>query len=425
VRTVRILLAAWSVCLATPLLAAGELQVWIRASTESRRTYDAIAAAFKARTGVGIEYFNTITDFEQRLARAAAGSSLPDVVFDDAAYLGQFVSMGIVAEIDRAGLKGGADVVDRAWESARAADGRYYGVPTSAQAFALFIRKDWRAKLGLPLPRTWGDLEALARAFVERDPDGNGKRDTYGFVLPASTTRGYASWFLSSFVWQAGDDIVRAAPGGFKASLGKPTGEALAFMRSLICQKLTQPGAINATTADAIPAFRSGQAGIFFTGPYHFAVFDKEPGKDRYEVVAPPPGPKDATVLAEGTSGYVMKASSKKSTALAFIEFVISPEGQELGMTGAGGQPVVRLPVNRKVDVRKVYRDERWDLIQELYSKNGRYVPRVPNWQPIRQVTAEGFNRVLASCGSNIDQELAALSDKVNAELAKQQALAR
>src|SRR5713101_8160888 len=234
----RILLAATGVLPCCPLLAADELQVWIRASTESRKTYDAIAAAFKAKTGIGIEYFNTVTDFEQRLARAAAGGALPDIVFDDAAYLGQFVSMGIVAEIDRARLKGGGDLLEVAWESVQASDGKHYAVPTSAQAFALFIRKDWRTKLGMPVPKTWKDLEALARAFVERDPDGNGKNDTYGFVLPASTTRGYASWFLASFIWQAGGDFVRAAPGGFTASLDKRAGEALGFMRSLVCNKL-------------------------------------------------------------------------------------------------------------------------------------------------------------------------------------------
>ena len=134
----RILLAAAGLLPWHSLLAADELQVWIRASTESRKTYDAMAEAFRARTGIRIEYFNTVTDFEQRLARAAAGRSLPDLVFDDAAYLGQFQAMGIVAEIDRPRLKGEADLIDIAWESARAGDGKYYAVPTSAQAFALF-----------------------------------------------------------------------------------------------------------------------------------------------------------------------------------------------------------------------------------------------------------------------------------------------
>jgi putative aldouronate transport system substrate-binding protein len=43
------------------------------------------------------------------------------------------------------------------------------------------IRKDWLDKLGLKVPRTLDELIAVAKAFTEKDPDGNGKNDTYGF----------------------------------------------------------------------------------------------------------------------------------------------------------------------------------------------------------------------------------------------------
>jgi putative aldouronate transport system substrate-binding protein len=49
---------------------------------------------------------------------------------------------------------------------------------------AVVIRKDWLAKVGLPLPQTVDDLYAIAKAFTERDPDGDGKKDTYGLILP-------------------------------------------------------------------------------------------------------------------------------------------------------------------------------------------------------------------------------------------------
>ncbi|NJM42902.1 MAG: sugar ABC transporter substrate-binding protein [Brachymonas sp.] len=401
-----------------------DLQIWIRASPDSRKVYEAIAERYKAKTGTKIEYFNTITDFEQRLARAAAGNDLPDVVFDDASLLGQFVQMGIVDKIDRTKVVGGNDLSAAAWESARGTDGNYYSVPTSAQAFALFIRKDWREKLKLPVPKTWADLEAMARAFTERDPDGNGKADTYGFIVPGSTNRGYTSWFLSAYVWQAGGEFVKPSGQGFRAGLDGSAAAALKMVRGMMCNKHTQPGAINATTADANPAFRSGQAGMYFTGPYAFVPYDKEPGKDKYEVVAPPAGPKSSITLAEGTSAYIMKASKKKAQAKSFLEFMISPEGQTLGMT-APGQPVVRLPVNTKVDINKVLKDERWGLINQLYVKNSRYVNKVPNWTAIRQISADGFNKALASCTSDIDTELAITNTKINDELARQKVLAQ
>ncbi|MBP0649648.1 extracellular solute-binding protein, partial [Mycobacterium tuberculosis] len=164
----------------------------------------------------------------------------------------------------------------------RASDGKYYGVPFSAQAFAVFVRKDWREKLGLPVPQTWDDLYAMAKAFTEKDPDGNGKKDTYGYVMPLSTTRGYATWFLADLIWQAGGDFMAAKNGGFVSTLATPQVEkAVAFARKMVCDGYAQPAAITSTTGDATPVFNSGQAGIYRSGPYHIAAFDKEPGKDK------------------------------------------------------------------------------------------------------------------------------------------------
>ncbi|MBZ7650462.1 ABC transporter substrate-binding protein [Klebsiella grimontii] len=405
--------------------AATTLNVWIRASNDSKNIYKQEAEKFEEKTGIKIEYFNATTDFEQRLARATAGNALPDLIFNDAASLGQFIQLGIAEEIDPQAIAGGDQLFQTAWKSTRYIDGKYYGVPISAQTFALFVRKDWREKLGLPQPKSWDDIQALAKAFTTQDPDGNGKNDTYGFIVPASTTRGYASWFMSSFIWQAGGDFVKEESGKFSASLNTPeVAQAMTFMRAMMCDKVTQPGAINATTADVIPSFRSGQSGMFFSGPYHIALFDKDPGKDNFEVI-PAVGPKGEATLAEGTTVFMMKSSVQKEAARQFIEFMISPEGQEIGM-GKGSQhiPVVRLPVNKNVDVKAVYQDARWETFARLYNEQGRYVPQIPNWTPVRQVAAEGFNRIFADCSSDIPGELKTLDGKVNAELKKQNVLA-
>lgn len=413
---------------ASQAFAAQTLNVWIRASNDSKNIYKQEAETFEKKTGIKIEYFNATTDFEQRLARAAAGNALPDLIFNDAVAIGQFIQLGIAEEIDPKTITGGDNIYPTAWESTRYTDGKYYGVPTSAQTFALFVRKDWREKLGMPAPKTWSDVEKLAKAFTTQDPDGNGKNDTYGFLLPGSTTRGYASWFMSAFLWQAGGDFIRegATKGTFKASLDEPAAtETLQFMRGMLCEKVVQPGAINATTADIIPSFRSSQTGMFFTGPYHIALFDKDPGKDKFEVVTLE-GPKNSATLAEGTTVFMMKSSKNKEAARKFIEFMISQEGQEIGMgKGSKHMPVVRLPVNKQVDTQAVYDDARWATFARLYAEQGRYVPQVPNWTPIRQITADGFNRVLADCNSDISAELKATNEKVNAELAKQQVLAK
>lgn len=41
------------------------------------------------------------------------------------------------------------------------------------------IRKDWLTKFGMDIPKTEDQLLAFAKACVQKDPDGNGKADTY------------------------------------------------------------------------------------------------------------------------------------------------------------------------------------------------------------------------------------------------------
>lgn len=86
---------------------------------------------------------------------------------------------------------------------------------------------------------------------------------------------------------------------------------------------------------------------------------------------------------------------------------------------GKGSQhiPVVRLPVNKNADVKAVYQDARWETFARLYNEQGRYVPQIPNWTPVRQVAAEGFNCILPTGGSDIPGELKTLDGKVNVEL--------
>ena len=59
-------------------------------------------------------------------------------------------------------------------------DGKKYAVPTpwSELYFGIGIRVDWLEKLGLQPPKTIEDLKNVLIAFRDRDPDGNGVRDT-------------------------------------------------------------------------------------------------------------------------------------------------------------------------------------------------------------------------------------------------------
>ncbi|MDR1024834.1 MAG: extracellular solute-binding protein [Treponema sp.] len=66
-------------------------------------------------------------------------------------------------------------------------DGRLYAIPLTGfglgNAMVLWVRTDWLTRLGLSIPTTPEEFLAVAEAFATRDPDGNGRRDTYGLAV--------------------------------------------------------------------------------------------------------------------------------------------------------------------------------------------------------------------------------------------------
>jgi multiple sugar transport system substrate-binding protein len=403
--------------------ASGPLKVWARGANDSPKAYQAIFDAFTKKTGIKIEPFFTLTDFETKLTAAATAHNLPDLVVDDAAQLGNFKTQGIIQPIDKSKVAGADQLTPASWDSAKDLKGDVYAVPFSAQANLLFIRSDWLAKLNMQAPKTWDDVVAVAKAFTTQDPDGDGKADTYGLAVPGSTTRGYVSWYWSTFFWQAGGEYFSdSGDGKFAASVNSAAGvQATTWFKDLFCgTKVVQPSALNDTTTETNKAFQTGVTGMYFTGPYAFATMDASAVKGKYTVVAPPAGPANAKTLAEGTDIYLM-AGGKTNAAKKLAEFMITPEAQKLGMSAVPTATIVRLPVNSTVDAASVHsQDPRWTLAGQVFASQGHYeADNMPNWTQLRQASSDALNGMLAHCGDP-KATLDTLNDKLNSLLRQQ-----
>ncbi|MDR0668480.1 MAG: extracellular solute-binding protein [Treponema sp.] len=66
-------------------------------------------------------------------------------------------------------------------------DGKLYAIPLTgfglSSAMVLWVRTDWLTRLGLSIPKTPEEFLAVANAFTNRDPDGNGRKDTFGLAV--------------------------------------------------------------------------------------------------------------------------------------------------------------------------------------------------------------------------------------------------
>lgn len=91
-------------------------------------------------------------------------------------------------------------------------NGKVYGIYRNRDLVrsSVIIRKDWLDKLGLEMPKNTEDLYNIAKAFTEQDPDGNGKDDTTGIIIPQwpgsiNTSSPYdmiATWFGAGNAWK-------------------------------------------------------------------------------------------------------------------------------------------------------------------------------------------------------------------------------
>ncbi|MEV6382451.1 sugar ABC transporter substrate-binding protein [Streptomyces sp. NPDC051773] len=400
------------------------LEVWTRSNPDPATTYERVFAAFTAKTGIKIDY-QPVINFDQQLQSRASTKDLPDVMINDTALMGSYQGQGLLKPIDPASIDGHGQITDKTWASTVGIDGRHYGIPYSRQAQTLMIRSDWLRRLGLKAPTTWAEMLSVAKAFADRDPDGNGKKDTYGMVVPGSAQNGYAAWWGASFLWSGGAKIIERDGSGYRPTMDSATAvRTVTWMKdNLFCgdNGVIQPGAISAVTGTATN-FQDGNAGMYLTGPYNIATYDTTPGKDTYEVVPFPAGPAGSTVLADGENIYFGARTGKTKQERALAAFLISPEGQRLAMTGKN-QPVVRIPVNATLDAAEVRDDPRWSVVQKAYEDASEQFPNAPDFAPIKQDTADALNAVFTYCGSDVGSGLRELNDTLAGDLKDQDLL--
>jgi putative aldouronate transport system substrate-binding protein len=145
-------------------------------------------------------------------------------------------------------------------------NGQVYGVYRRRDPMraAVIVRKDWLTKLGLKMPESVDDLYNVAKAFTENDPDGNGKKDTYGLVIPkwpgvygtASPYDIIETWFGAPNGW--GERNGKLVPGFDTPEFL----EANRFVKKMITEGLVNPDFATLDSAKWDTPFFTGKGGI-------------------------------------------------------------------------------------------------------------------------------------------------------------------
>jgi putative aldouronate transport system substrate-binding protein len=224
--------------------------------------------------------------------------------------------------------------------------GKIYALPRSRSLIDLSIpiRKDWLDKLGLAVPTTLEQYEEALKKIVEGDPDGNGKKDTYGIVGQGVIVADGDGAFGAAFGTH--DPTYNADGGMIYHSLTPQYTELVAWFRKLYSQGILPKEFATMKKTQAEEMYQTGRAASFVRGTRY--IYDWEQGAKKVQpeakFIALPPmkGPKGYSVqLSTGVNGgfYISKKvpEAKVKQILKYLDASASKEITDLAYNGIEG----------------------------------------------------------------------------------------
>jgi putative aldouronate transport system substrate-binding protein len=215
--------------------------------------------------------FVIVTDYLQKLSATVASGELPDIItlntHQDPQYL-KWAKQGAFLPLN--------DVLDK-YESfklipenvrkAVTIDGKIYGLPAYFPLnyqLSPMIRQDWLDNLGLKMPTSYEELKDAAISFTTKDPDKNGKNDTYGLAMSQYINPPFGMGAYWDFLtWYHKDREGNYIPG----IVSEARKEQIAWLADLYKQGAATPDFAVMNWGQTNKEFYGGKAGIFIGGP--------------------------------------------------------------------------------------------------------------------------------------------------------------
>ena len=264
---------------------------------------------------------------QEKLNVLVAANEAPDLIWEyDRNYIALLASQGAIQPIDSYIEKYSTSYKKYLSEHPElkpyvTIDGKMYavaserGIDTIANQ-GMWIRKDWLDKLGLSMPKTEEELLNVAKAFAEKDPDGNGKDDTIGFAFNSKFTSYFAAMYASRpDTWYLDDG---------KLQLGRLTdryADTLAISKQLYDQGMVDKEYITDKSYQRErQLWVTGKAGIYL-GSWHMdsEYFDLKKNDPDAQ-----PVPLEALTTKYGKNGLLQEAPA--SMLIAFNKNMKNPK---------------------------------------------------------------------------------------------------
>lgn len=269
-------------------------------------------------------------DARTKLLAAGASNSLPDLFQVDRQGWLSLINQRLIAPVDNLYTmmpqrsRQMYDAEARAYSTINGVSYGFANTSTIPRNEGLVIRKDWLDKLGLAIPRTSEELFTVMKAFTERDPDGNGRADTYGFGAFLETTMPYEAGLGRRFdpimgaFGVAGIWNLDSRNPGF--AINNPAYfDALTYVKRMIDERVIDPAWETLSKDDFRAAWKQGRFGIMreqmaaLLALANYAPFDQNFPNGEWIVIDPPTGPQGLSSVGVFPKPYRMYAVSQRA----------------------------------------------------------------------------------------------------------------
>ena len=277
--------------------------------------------------------------YKEKFPVLMASGDMPDIYETNAqSYLPQLVDGGLAVPLDDALAKYGKDITGNARDGHLAFGqygGKQYAIPGSysLKYFAQNIRMDWLENLGMAVPATLDEFRNVARAFTFKDPDGNGKADTYGTAHRANINF-IDSWFHAFGVAPNHHQI-----GLWRVRGGKHTNDwvqpgmkqALEYLADMYAEGVLHPESLTFDWNQWWNAYLQNKIGMWYHQPRRLSEMNnslKKAGIKNAKMwpIAPPKGPGGQGTSNEGQPWAIFFSGNNLEKAVEVFNYTYTQD---------------------------------------------------------------------------------------------------
>ncbi len=177
---------------------------------------------YEEKTGIHIEWTEIPRDgYQEKLNLMLTTGNLPDIILgmkissSDVSSYGQdgtFVQLDDYIEKYGVEFKKMEQEADGVRDMITSTDGHIYSLPTINDCLhnqyrtRAWINTEWLDAVGMDMPKTTEEFEAVLQAFKDQDPNGNGIADEIPMLGNREKKNNVVTWLMNAFIYMQGAD---------------------------------------------------------------------------------------------------------------------------------------------------------------------------------------------------------------------------